>query len=201
MKNLAWLLLLLSPLVAWALTWWTAWLVVIPGVLLLFWQEKRNKRQAPDSYLKEMAGLLGDNLAQAEQERQRLQQITQEAGSHLAVCLHRLKELLEQQNRLLEPESQQLRQLNDQLDEQLQAAIRPLQFEDLSTQMLAVIEQDIARLQTLVQALENALQTGFSTEESTRLLQQACHLCREDALNARRPVMQENLSAGEAELF
>ncbi len=122
----------------------------------------------------------------------------------------RITQLMEEINHVNEEVTQQMRHvsgISSRISENVATAVRSLQFEDMTRQLLEHMEQRVERLGDMVMAVQNVclhLDRGGSQEQEQALrdLQRILQQVSDQAQSERTgPVRQENMQSGEVELF
>ena len=136
----------------------------------------------------ELGILLGSELAQVEEEINRV-------GGMIAEAVLQLSASFDQLYRLSSGQSTGAgSHVDPELEEAVSAAVRSLQFEDMASQALAEAHRSLSYLRGVADELQTVHDTG---ELATRISEQH----RLWANTRRKAVSQQNLDKGSVELF
>ncbi|WP_028469847.1 hypothetical protein [Neptunomonas japonica] len=99
--------------------------------------------------------------------------------------------------------TQMIDALGEQLDGAINHAVRSLQFEDLSSQALAALGQNIHLLNQVAEQLKLiSFQDAAQTQTQMHNLLRSCRAIRlQQSIVVKRPVTQVGMHAGEVEIF
>lgn len=136
----------------------------------------------------ELGALLGSELAEVEQEIERVTGIIAEAATELSTSFDQMHRLAG--HRQADADSDTL----DDLEQAVSAAVRALQFEDIVAQALAEALRSVSYLRGVADQVETVHDAG---ELATRISEQH----RIWSKMRRKAVLQENLDKGSVDLF
>lgn len=136
----------------------------------------------------ELGALLGSELAEVEQEIERVTGIIAEAATELSTSFDQMHRLAG--HRQGDADSATL----DELEQAVSAAVRALQFEDIAAQALAEALRSVSYLRGVAEQVETVHDAG---ELATRISEQH----RIWSKMRRKAVLQKNLDKGSVDLF
>lgn len=163
----------------------------------------------------EMEKIITHEVLVIEQEIARIDRIIKEAAQVLGESLQNVKTISAQQivltNELLckaingsdIEHAEMISILGEQLEGAINNAVRALQFEDLSSQALASLDQNIHLLNKIAEQLRLvSFQNEVQIEKQLHNLLKSCRIMRQQqSIGVKRPVTQVGVAAGEVEVF
>ena len=173
-------------------------------------EEVRNLSHRSNRFSDEIREVVSESISEVNQARESLARL---ASQDMNVALHskqRVRDMLEHietVNHSIEQALAQIKRVGAEIDEQVGHAVRSLQFEDIVRQTAEHSEKRLREIRGLAASLNEGLsgleQGGEALPEARlRPLRERLEQQRPaDHPSDRSPVSQENLDAGEVELF
>ncbi len=172
--------------------------------------EVRNLSHRSNRFSDEIREVVSESISEVNQARESLARLASQDMNVALQSKQRVRDMLEHietVNHSIEQALAQINRVGAEIDEQVGHAVRSLQFEDIVRQTAEHSEQRLSEIRGLAASLSEGLSGleqggGRLPETCLRALRERLEQRRSaDGPPAQSPVSQENLDAGEVELF